>query len=197
MVLFLIIIFKFYRMHACLMLCKLLRFPDKINVEFCFTFFYPLSAVFKSLLYEACGRIVNPVFGSTGLLSTGSWHLCEAAVKAVLSGAPIQQALDGAVSLHLQSCDIRHVAKSGKSCGSGQTRRFKRRAGELMKPKVDDSVSRDSGFGVSDHGSSDVVEADSNSRSVDEELELELTLGWGPLKRSRYTCESRDQGIDH
>lgn len=193
MVLYLIIIFKFYRM----LVCKLLRFPDKINVEFCFTFFYPLSAVFKSLLYEACGRIVNPVFGSTGLLSTGSWHLCEAAVKAVLSGAPIQQALDSAVSLHLQSCDIRHVAKSGKSCGYGRTRRFKRRAGELMKPKVDDSVSRDSGFGVSDHGSSDVVEADSNSRSVDEELELELTLGWGPLKRSRYTYESRDQGIDH
>ncbi|KAK6139020.1 hypothetical protein DH2020_027243 [Rehmannia glutinosa] len=43
-------------------------------------------ALFQSLLFEACGRTVNPVNGAVGLLSTGNWHLCQAAVEAVLSG---------------------------------------------------------------------------------------------------------------
>ncbi|GJM89930.1 hypothetical protein PR202_ga06160 [Eleusine coracana subsp. coracana] len=45
--------------------------------------------VFRSLLYEACGRIVNPIYGSVGLLWSGKWHLCQAAVDAVLKGDPI------------------------------------------------------------------------------------------------------------
>ncbi|KAJ1405703.1 Lateral organ boundary [Sesbania bispinosa] len=151
-------------------------------------------AVFKSLLYEACGRIVNPVFGSTGLLSTGSWHLCEAAVKAVLSGAPIQQApsFDGAVSLQLQACDIRHVAKSvGQSCGSDRlhkvkshTRQFKRRG---LKPKqevvvaccgskLEGSVSHHES-GVSDSSSVESVAPAHDDQEL--ELELTLTLGCG------------------
>ncbi|KAL9324511.1 hypothetical protein ACSQ67_009368 [Phaseolus vulgaris] len=159
-------------------------------------------AVFKSLLYEACGRIVDPVFGSTGLLSTGNWHLCEAAATAVLSGAPIQQA-------HL---DIRHVAKSHKSCGpdtlhrvKSQTSKFKRRA---AKPKVDSTVaelaeseldgqgslSHDSVSGLTRASENKIVggEADSScsenvvepAASNDGEIELELTLGWGPVKKS-------------
>jgi len=48
-------------------------------------------AVFRSLLYEACGRIVNPVYGAVGLLWSGTWHMCQAAVEAVLKGAPIVQ----------------------------------------------------------------------------------------------------------
>ncbi|KAL1356747.1 hypothetical protein HN51_008740 [Arachis hypogaea] len=136
-------------------------------------------AIFKSLLYEACGRIVNPVFGSTGLLSTGSWHLCEAAVEAVLSGAPIRQqdASDGGGQL-LNPSDIRHVVKRGKSCSSDHVLKprksqFKRRA-EKSKPEpepeveldqgvaelvveacvvneLDDSASPDSGSGLSEH----------------------------------------------
>ncbi|KAM0833202.1 hypothetical protein ACQ4PT_064412 [Festuca glaucescens] len=47
-------------------------------------------AVFQSLLYEAAGRTINPVSGAVGLLWAGSWHLCEAAVQAVLRGAAIQ-----------------------------------------------------------------------------------------------------------
>ncbi|CAA6665403.1 unnamed protein product [Spirodela intermedia] len=43
-------------------------------------------AIFRSLLYEACGRLVNPMYGSVGLLWSGSWHLCQAAVEAVLKG---------------------------------------------------------------------------------------------------------------
>ncbi|KAK9270306.1 hypothetical protein L1049_025884 [Liquidambar formosana] len=43
-------------------------------------------ALFQSLLFEACGRTVNPVNGAVGLLSTGNWHVCQAAVETVLSG---------------------------------------------------------------------------------------------------------------
>ncbi|CAL9054441.1 unnamed protein product [Musa banksii] len=43
-------------------------------------------ALFQSLLFEACGRTINPVGGAVGLLCTGNWHLCQAAVNAVLNG---------------------------------------------------------------------------------------------------------------
>ncbi|MCO5582366.1 hypothetical protein L7F22_054168 [Adiantum nelumboides] len=44
------------------------------------------SALFQSLLYEACGRTVNPVHGAVGLLWSGQWHLCQEAVSTVLKG---------------------------------------------------------------------------------------------------------------
>lgn len=42
------------------------------------------------MLYEACGRTVNPVSGAVGLLSTGNWHVCVQAVETVLSGGALQ-----------------------------------------------------------------------------------------------------------
>ncbi|XP_078174914.1 LOB domain-containing protein 42-like [Carex rostrata] len=70
-------------------------------------------AIFRSLLYEACGRILNPVYGSVGLLWSGNWKLCQAAVESVLRGRPITAAPEAATSSVplLKSCDIRHVAK--------------------------------------------------------------------------------------
>ena len=47
-------------------------------------------ALFQSLLFEACGRTVNPVDGAVGLLSTGNWHLCQAAVETVLAGGALR-----------------------------------------------------------------------------------------------------------
>ncbi|CAL4895243.1 unnamed protein product [Urochloa decumbens] len=88
-------------------------------------------AVFRSLLYEACGRIVNPVYGSVGLLWSGNWQLCQAAVEAVLKGAPIVQispdeaaaAAPGPAHLHKAAgaaCyDIRHVAAKAKLAAGG------------------------------------------------------------------------------
>ncbi|KAH0467429.1 hypothetical protein IEQ34_004667 [Dendrobium chrysotoxum] len=35
------------------------------------------SALFKSLLFEACGRKINPVSGAMGLLCSDNWHLCQ------------------------------------------------------------------------------------------------------------------------
>ncbi|RWR82942.1 LOB domain-containing protein 37 [Cinnamomum micranthum f. kanehirae] len=46
-------------------------------------------ALFQSLLFEACGRTVNPVGGAVGLLSAGKWHLCQSAVETVLRGGTL------------------------------------------------------------------------------------------------------------
>ena len=42
------------------------------------------AALFQSLLYEACGRTVDPVYGAVGLLWAGKWHLCQEAVQRVV-----------------------------------------------------------------------------------------------------------------
>jgi hypothetical protein len=47
-------------------------------------------ALFQSLLFEACGRTVNPVNGAVGLLWTGNWHVCQAAVETVLRGGTLK-----------------------------------------------------------------------------------------------------------
>ncbi|KAL0381529.1 UNVERIFIED_CONTAM: LOB domain-containing protein 37 [Sesamum angustifolium] len=56
-------------------------------------------ALFQSLCFEAAGRTVNPVNGAVGLLWTGNWHVCQAAVETVLRGGalkPIPELLGGA-----------------------------------------------------------------------------------------------------
>ncbi|CAN8243930.1 unnamed protein product [Cochlearia groenlandica] len=74
-------------------------------------------AIFRSLLYEACGRIVNPVDGSVGLMWSGNWSQCQAAVESVLNGLPItntplstESASHQIIPPH-RTYDIRHVAK--------------------------------------------------------------------------------------
>uniref|UniRef100_A0A803N179 LOB domain-containing protein n=1 Tax=Chenopodium quinoa TaxID=63459 RepID=A0A803N179_CHEQI len=47
-------------------------------------------AVFRSLLYEACGRTINPVSGVVGLLFTGNCNLCESAVDIVFKGGVLK-----------------------------------------------------------------------------------------------------------
>ncbi|RDY04026.1 LOB domain-containing protein 41 [Mucuna pruriens] len=101
-------------------------------------------AIFRSLLYEACGRIVNPIYGSVGLLWSGSWQLCQAAVEAVLKGEPITQITsEAATNGHappLKPYDIRHVSRDENSANEikkAKTRsRFKRTGGMLVKPKA-------------------------------------------------------------
>ncbi|CAM8939923.1 unnamed protein product [Rhodiola kirilowii] len=50
-------------------------------------------ALFQSLLFEAAGRTVNPVSGSTGLLWTGNWQMCQSAVETVLQGGSLSPVL--------------------------------------------------------------------------------------------------------
>ncbi|CAN4092139.1 unnamed protein product [Withania somnifera] len=52
-------------------------------------------ALFKSLLFEACGRTVNPVTGAVGLLTTGNWHVCQKAVQTVLAGGNLRSSFAG------------------------------------------------------------------------------------------------------
>jgi hypothetical protein len=110
--------------------------------------FFLGTEIFKSLLYEACGRIVNPIYGSAGLIWSGSWHLCQAAVEAVLRGAPIMQiSSESAVSSlspPLKACDIRHVSKREKANPSDQLHKVKKSRTRLKssaaKPKVEYSA---------------------------------------------------------
>ncbi|XP_059316966.1 LOB domain-containing protein 42-like isoform X2 [Lycium ferocissimum] len=103
-------------------------------------------ALFRSLLYKACGRIINPVNGSVGLMCSGNWQRCQEAVESVLNGSTIMQVPinddDNSSSDHqeahqmittLKSCDIRHISKdtsSGVVHQQFKTRngRFKRKA---------------------------------------------------------------------
>ena len=104
--------------------------------------FVMVTAIFKSLLYEACGRIVNPIYGSTGLLWSGSWQLCQAAVEAVLKGLPITQVSSESA---FKACDIRHVSKEEIQRPSDQLHKVKSRrsrfktssAAAKHKPKVE------------------------------------------------------------
>lgn len=89
-------------------------------------------AIFRSLLYEACGRIVNPIYGSVGLLWSGRWQLCQNAVEAVLKGSPIVQiASNDAEETNngppLKAYDIRHVSKDENSGGSNELHRIRTR----------------------------------------------------------------------
>ena len=89
-----------------------------------------VTAIFKSLLYEACGRIVNPIYGSTGLLWSGSWQLCQAAVEAVLKGLPITQVSSESA---FKACDIRHVSKEEIQRPSDQLHKVKSRRSRFKK----------------------------------------------------------------
>ncbi|KAL3640440.1 hypothetical protein CASFOL_015408 [Castilleja foliolosa] len=86
-------------------------------------------AIFKSLLYESCGRIVNPIFGSVGLVWSGNWQLCQNAVEAVLKGDPITQ-MESDVAKNgppLKACNIRHINKDDNLSGSNELRRVRTR----------------------------------------------------------------------
>ncbi|KAI9127759.1 hypothetical protein K1719_000752 [Acacia pycnantha] len=100
-------------------------------------------AIFRSLLYEACGRILNPIYGSVGLLWSGNWPRCQAAVEAVLKGDPItpinSDAAESGQGPPLKPYDIRHVNKDKNSTESNDSlrvkskSRFKRSAGKTKK----------------------------------------------------------------
>lgn len=60
---------------------------------------------------------MNPIYGSVGLLWSGKWQLCQAAVESVLKGAPIAQLATATtrtmnVVAPMKASDIRHLANS-------------------------------------------------------------------------------------
>uniref|UniRef100_A0A0D9X107 LOB domain-containing protein n=1 Tax=Leersia perrieri TaxID=77586 RepID=A0A0D9X107_9ORYZ len=65
-------------------------------------------------MYEAAGRTINPVGGAVGLLSSGSWHLCQAAVETVLRGGGI-----GPMTDQLDAASL--AARRGVGCSTFST----------------------------------------------------------------------------
>lgn len=90
---------------------------------------------------------MNPIYGSVGLLWSGSWQLCQAAVENVLKGSPItpitSEAAANGRGPPLKAYDIRHVSKDENSAASNETQhqrvktrsRVKRPATAITKPK--------------------------------------------------------------
>ncbi|GFP84650.1 LOB domain-containing protein 41 [Phtheirospermum japonicum] len=156
--------------------------------------------IFRSLLYEACGRIINPVYGAVGLMCSGDWTRCQAAVEAVLAGAPlVNQAAcvdDSSTADHgspLQVCDIRHLHRA----------RARKRGKNRVDPAAVESEARftitgwtgDQGFAAEkkrepshDSFSVETVEPTLVNRAEGvepgpwpSEIGLELTLGRDPV----------------
>lgn len=81
--------------------------------------------------------MLNPVYGSVGLLWSGNWQLCQAAVENVLRGVPIAQPPPAATAVPpLKTCDIRHVSRRGgdiHGVASSSHGQFKRRGGSAQR----------------------------------------------------------------
>ncbi|KAI4375456.1 hypothetical protein MLD38_013322 [Melastoma candidum] len=168
-------------------------------------------AIFRSLLYEACGRIINPVYGSVGLLHSGQWQRCQSAVEAILRGVPITSFALRASDVNSRMLhDIRHVPKYGGLIPPGfgnakkvkKARAWTKRAGvktkgrliELDQLELTGTNSHQSSLSHQSNGRDDAtrtLDGESKSASAEigaEKLEdaLELTLGFQPIKRVRY-----------
>lgn len=137
-------------------------------------------AIFRSLLYEACGRIVNPIYGSVGLLWSGSWQLCQAAVEAVLKGTPItpitSEAAANGRGPPLKAYDIRHVSKDENSAASNETQqqRVKTRSrvkrSSFAKSKLSKAEEKKNNDKKTESGSAEPVEMLDRSASHESSL---------------------------
>ncbi|PAN48998.1 hypothetical protein PAHAL_9G418100 [Panicum hallii] len=100
-------------------------------------------ALFQSLLYEAAGRTINPVHGAVGLLGTGNWHLCQAAVDTVLRGGAIGPLpeLGGDCGAGAGSGDLYGPAagKRARGWSTFSTAKRVRTAGEAAPPAAEAS----------------------------------------------------------
>lgn len=93
--------------------------------------------VFQSLLFEAAGRTVNPVNGALGLLWTGNWHVCQAAVETVLQGGvlrPIPEFLSDSSSEHDNISECTDMFKLQQSKLNSPPKVQKRRRGLPDEP---------------------------------------------------------------
>ncbi|XP_051146156.1 LOB domain-containing protein 41-like [Andrographis paniculata] len=154
------------------------------------------SEIFRSLLYEACGRIINPVYGSVGLMSSGNWSRCQAAVDAVFQGGPIAAAPAAAAagdSSAVLSCDIRHLSKDSPGRPVTRTRTRKRRRVESSDSEAEMKFTITGwDYGGEDYDSASVETVEPALvnrveypvRAEPELLSLDLCLGPNPLRRA-------------
>lgn len=159
--------------------------------------------MFRSLLHEACGRLVNPTYGSIGLFWTGEWARCEAAVDAVLSGSPI----NGVANFYRQATgslggdrvppayDIRHAPRVTDMGDVGERIRCKRPRNVMRpKPRVGSVDSTALWKPSWDSGSFETMEAslvslEDPNRPDETGLSLELSLG--------FSCQSTSAKKKH
>ncbi|EOA22104.1 hypothetical protein CARUB_v10002654mg [Capsella rubella] len=149
-------------------------------------------AIFRSLLREACGRVVNPIYGSVGLLWSGSWQLCQAAVDAVLKGEAITPiATDTAANGQgppIKVYDIRHISKKENAAANGSSRHRKRYKTRRVKAKQEEKANEAS------HDSS--LSHQSEDETANFPIELELKLGIEPvLSRVVVPVKKRRMGV--
>ncbi|KAK8480400.1 hypothetical protein V6N11_034841 [Hibiscus sabdariffa] len=160
-------------------------------------------AIFRSLLYEACGRVVNPVYGSVGMLYSGNWVECQAAVDAVLRGSQITQtsppppppppeSFSQQPISPLKTYDIRHVFKVPNVAEIDKVRtraRFKRSApkrradSSSVDGKEDESmfsVETVEGSLVNRSKKAGLLMKFANQTEESTDIGLELTLGLAP-----------------
>lgn len=146
-------------------------------------------AVFRSLLYEACGRIVNPIYGSVGLLWSGNWQLCQNAVEAVLRGDPITQSvpIDAAEANNgppLKAYDIRHVPKvDNNNNNSNELHRVRNRSKFKRHGKEVNVVSMSHDSSLS-HQSEAVMNGEGESRETESLVTAETAEGSAALFRA-------------
>lgn len=158
-------------------------------------------AIFRSLLYEACGRIVNPTYGSVGLLWSGNWQLVQSAVDSVLIGQPVIQInADTAAKKNPKFYVMRQVSKESNPCDVQKVQnrtRFKRPT-VLPKPRFESAIRFSTRPGSPDSASVysvETMEASlvnpskpdcfTNSEGQQQnEVELDLTLRLDPVRRT-------------
>ncbi|XP_059645769.1 LOB domain-containing protein 40-like [Cornus florida] len=171
-------------------------------------------AIFRSLLYDACGRIINPIYGSLGLLWSGNWHHCKLAVDAVLQGSrimplPIEDATAASHPVTpINVSDMRHIAKESGELHRTRTRNRFKRSGDRGKDQVDPVRFSISGWDGNVMGRlNGAPRIDSSMFSVEKmknrtetgravksenhgeesEVGLELTLGFNPVLRTNLS----------
>ncbi|XVF44170.1 hypothetical protein PTKIN_Ptkin02bG0099300 [Pterospermum kingtungense] len=157
-------------------------------------------AIFRSLLYEACGRVINPVYGSVGMLWSGNWAECQAAVDAVLRGSSItntsSESLPQQPISALKTYDIRHVSKGPKAADIDKVKmrtRFKR-SSTRSKRQVGSS-SYDSWINQFENGESKEDESMFSGETVEGSL-VNQTKKVPVFKFSSQTEESTDVGLE-
>ncbi|KAJ3685513.1 hypothetical protein LUZ61_014677 [Rhynchospora tenuis] len=129
-------------------------------------------ALFRSLLYEACGRTISPVSGAIGLMWSGNWDLCEAAVDTVLCGGSLHpmENICGDTDMHNLYGPIVNGRPSSPTCSSSGRSEKRRKVSEvdgmgnfdlglcLMAGSPEKSSSDESVMTTEDHGSEPTTE---------------------------------------
>ncbi|CAL0320804.1 unnamed protein product [Lupinus luteus] len=131
--------------------------------------------VFKSLLHEACGRLLNPTYGLIGLVWTGGLDQCEAAVEAVLNGSRI----NGVTDFDWPATGINYVgAENVIAVGDIQRVPRVRNMGERTIRTMKNPTTQVDVVDSFQNESMETVEQPLNQAAVENELNLELTLAF-------------------